>query len=81
MSGSDDRSRAIEIFEKKRLAISLLFQASLGPLTNYFDVTSEEMLDDKIRILQEYIDGKAPSEIEGFYSIFELLPPDGEIWD
>lgn len=81
MNGSDDRNRAIETFEKKQLATSLLLQASLGPLTNYFDVTSEAMLDDKIRILREYIDGKAPSEIEGFYEIFELLPPDGEIWD
>lgn len=81
MIGRDELDRMIEVHEKQREIASLLFQASLGPLMNYFDLSSDTMLDEKIRVLREYIDGKAPDEIEGFYSIFELLPPDGDIWD
>lgn len=71
----------IEQIDKMTEVASLFMQARLGRIGAYFDLDSTEMLDDKIRILREYIDGKAPDEIDGFYTIFELLPPDGDIWD
>ena len=71
----------IEALDKMAEVARLFMQARLGRIGAYLDLDSAEMLDDKIRVLREYIDGKAPDEIEGFYSIFELLPPEGDIWD
>lgn len=65
----------------KRIELTRLFlRVDLGPLERYFDFDSTELLDEKIRVLSERIDGKTIGEIEGFYDIFELLPKEG-IWD
>lgn len=71
----------IERIDKMAEVADLFLQARLGRIGDYMDLSSDTMLDEKIRVLREYIDGKAPDEIEGFYSVFELLPPDGDIWD
>ncbi len=65
----------------KRAEIANLFmQADLGRFANYFDLSSTENLDEKIRVLGEVVEGRPISEIEGFMDIFELLPEDG-LWD
>lgn len=49
-------------------------------LIKYFDLNSDEMLDEKIAVLEMVEEGKSISEIPDFYSVFELLPK-GMHWD
>lgn len=73
----------LDIWEKlkKQVEVTHLFlRAELGPLAKYIDLDSTELLDEKIRVLGEVIDGKHFNEIEGFYDIFERLPKEG-FWD
>lgn len=69
-----------EKLEKRVKVMHLSLHAELGPLAKYIDHDSTELLDEKIRVLGEVIDGKHFDEIEGFYDIFELLPKEG-FWD
>ena len=70
----------LELLDKQIEVLDLYLRAELGRLTSYFDLDSTELLDEKIRVLNEVIDGKNINEIEGFYDIFELLPKEG-FWD
>lgn len=68
--------------EEKLLTVHELFEKVNDPIfTKFFDVMSEEMLDAKIEVLQQLIDGKTPNEIKGYYDVLELMPEDGEMWD
>lgn len=70
-----------EIIEKQMVIIDLLPYLSQYPmLTKFFDLESNELLDEKIAVLTAIKDGKQIEEIPGFYDIFELMPKDG-IWD
>lgn len=52
------------------------------PMVNqFFDVESEELLDEKIEVLTALIEGKTPSEIPKYYDILELKPDDDTHWD
>ncbi|MCB5279346.1 MAG: hypothetical protein LHW59_07480 [Candidatus Cloacimonetes bacterium] len=75
-----DELNILDILDKRVEVTSLFLHAELGPLARYFDLDSTELLDEKIRVLGEVVDGKTFDEIEGFYDIFELLPKEG-IWD
>lgn len=72
-------------FEKMRKRgemLDLLLDGALPmDFAPYFDVDSDEMLDEKIEVLQALKDGKTISEIPNFYKVLELLPNEGEIWD
>ena len=46
----------------------------------YFDLDSEEMLDEKIEVLEALKAGKKIKDIPEFYDILELMPKEG-IWD
>lgn len=70
----------LDLLKKQMEVTSMLLHADLGRIEQYFDLDSTELLDEKIRVLSEVIDGKHFDEIEGFYDIFELLPKEG-IWD
>lgn len=49
-------------------------------LIKYFDLNSDELLDEKIAVLEMIEAGKSISEIPDFYGVFELLPKDMH-WD
>ena len=68
--------------EEKLLTVHELFEKVDDPVfTQFFDVMSEEMLDVKIEVLQQLIDGKTPNEIKAYYDVLELMPEDGQLWD
>lgn len=50
-------------------------------VTKFFDLNSEEMLDLKIEVLTQLKNGVPPCDIPEYYSILELYPADGEMWD
>ena len=45
----------------------------------FFDTESEEMLDEKIRVLKELKSGKMPGEVKGFYEVLEKYPKDKNV--
>lgn len=67
---------------EKKMKIANLFPglAKFPMLINYFDLASNELLDEKINVLEMIDSGKSIAEIPGFYDIFELLPKDA-LWD
>ena len=64
--------------DKKGKIIELLMQLSDPVLLEFFDIESDEMLDEKISILQRCVNGENIMEI-GLH-ILEKMPKDG-IWD
>ncbi|HQB32057.1 MAG TPA: hypothetical protein PLI19_01880 [Erysipelotrichaceae bacterium] len=69
------------LMEKQMKLMELLPNLSMFPmLSKYFDADSNEMLDEKIEVLEALQEGKQPIDIPNFESIFELLPKEGK-WD
>ena len=67
--------------EKQMTILNLLDEVTVpNPLMNYFDYDSNELLGKKIEVLQRLKDGESIDDIDGGYSIFELLP-EGQHWD
>ena len=64
--------------DKKGIIIRLLMQINEPVLLEFFDIESNEMLDEKIEILQRCANGENIMDI-GFH-ILEKMPKDG-IWD
>ena len=64
--------------DKKGVIISLLMQINDPALLEFFDIDSNEMLDEKIAILQRCVNGENIMEI-GLH-ILEKMPKEG-IWD
>ena len=64
--------------DKKGKIIKLLMQISDPALLEFFDIESDEMLDEKIEILQRCVNGENIMEI-GLH-ILEKMPQSG-IWD
>jgi hypothetical protein len=66
--------------EEKKVKIFDLLSSAIGiPEMRYFNVDSDEMLDDKIEVLTQLKEGKPISEIPNFYEILEDLPEN--LWD
>lgn len=66
---------------EKMLKVEELYAAVFGiPELKYFDINSEELLDEKIAVLSQLKEGKQIGEISDFYKILEKLPKEG-IWD
>ena len=66
---------------EKLLKIGELLAYSFGvPEMKYFNVESEELLDEKIEVLTQIKDGKAIKDIPNFYKVLEGMPTEG-IWD
>lgn len=67
---------------EKHLKIDELFPylSEVPMLIEYFDTESDEMLDEKIQVLEALKAGKNLNEISNFYDVFELLPEEG-LWD
>ncbi len=67
--------------EEKWIHMSLLLtEVSDVLIDRFFDLGSEDMLDEKIEVLTALKDGKKPAEIPNYYSILEKFTTD-ESWD
>lgn len=64
--------------DKKGTIIGLLMQINDPVLLEFFDIESDEMLDEKIEILQRCVNGENIMEI-GLH-ILEKMPKEG-LWD
>lgn len=47
----------------------------------FFDLDSEELLDEKIQVLTALLEGKAPVDIPDYYKVLEMYPNDENHWD
>lgn len=50
-------------------------------IAKFFDLDSEKQLDLKIRVLTQLKNGVPPCDIPEYYSILELYPENGTMWD
>ena len=66
--------------EKKRQIMDLLSYAIGIPEMKYFNLDSDELLDEKIEVLTQIKEGKTIAEIPNFYKVLEDLPED-DMWD
>ena len=69
--------------EKKVKIMDLLLETAGKSIEvdKFFDVDSNELLDEKIEVLTALKNDKPIAEIPKFYDVLELYPKDGEIWD
>lgn len=71
-----------KLIEKYVNVRKLFFEVDFPPMMiQFFDLDSDELLDEKIEVLTALKEGKQISEIPNFYDILELYPKDGEHWD
>ena len=66
--------------EKKIQIMDLLSYAISIPEMKYFNLDSDELLDEKIEVLTQLKKGKEIGEIPNFYDVLEKLPKEGK-WD
>lgn len=69
------------ILLKKAKIMDLLDQINDRVVGQFFNLNSNRMLDKKIQVLSDLISGKQPAEIDGYYSILEDYPKQGQLWD
>lgn len=69
-----------QLIEKKAKIIDLLFQVSNYEVSQFFDLESDKLLDEKIEVLTALREGKPISEIPKFYDVLELYPKN-DMWD
>ena len=67
--------------EEKKIKIMQLLGEIYEPMLEFFDVDSDKMLDEKIKVLTDLKNGKTIADIPNFYDILELYPKDNEMWD
>lgn len=72
-----------EMIEKGVKVRELFLEVENFPptLQKFFDLFSDELLDEKIEVLTALKEGKQISEIPNFYDILELYPKNDEHWD
>lgn len=71
-----------EMIEKAVKMRELLSVVDFPPnMKPFFDLDSDELLDEKIEVLTALKNGKSISEIPRFYDILELYPKDETHWD
>lgn len=67
--------------EEKKIQIMDLLSYAIGiPVMKYFNLDSDELLDEKIEVLTQIKEGKTIAEIPNFYKVLEDLPED-DMWD
>lgn len=67
---------------KKARVDDLFMEVEFPPmLTQFFDVDSDDLLDEKIEVLTALKEGKQIADIPNFYDILEHYPKDGTHWD
>lgn len=70
----------VDLEEKFIQMTELLEQVNDPMVHRFFDLDSEELLDEKIEVLKALIDGKPPESITNYYKVLELMPKD-QHWD
>lgn len=72
-----------ELIEKGVKVRELFLEVENFPpmLQKFFDLNSDNLLDEKIEVLTALKEGKQIADIPNFYKILELYPKDGEHWD
>lgn len=70
-----------ELIKKRSIIMDLLFDVDCPEVEQFFDVDSDEMLDEKIEVLTALKNGATIEEIPNFYKVLELMPEDGSMWD
>ena len=71
-----------ELIEKIIKVRQLFSEVDFPPtMIQFFDLDSDELLDEKIRVLTALKDGKQIADIPNFYDILESYPKNGEHWD
>lgn len=66
-----------ELMEKGVRMRQLFIEVDFPPmLIQFFDLDSDELLDEKIEVLTALKDGKPIKDIPKFYDILELYPKD-----
>lgn len=82
---TDEQKKVMERkskYEKCVKVRKLFFEVDFPPMMiQFFDLYSDELLDEKIEVLTALKERKQISEIPNFYDILELYPKDGEHWD
>ena len=68
-----------EIMEKQVQIMDLLPYAIGISEMKYFNLDSDELLDEKIEVLTQIKEGKTIGEIPNFYKVLEDLPDN--MWD
>ena len=64
-----------ELIEKSIKVRQLFSEVDFPPtMIQFFDLDSDELLDEKIRVLTALKDGKQIADIPNFYDILELYP-------
>ena len=67
-----------ELIEKSVKVHQLFFEVEFSPmLSQFFDLDSDELLDEKIEVLTALKNGKQIADIPNFYDILELYPQRG----
>ena len=69
-----------ETMQKWSRVADLVTQVRDPLVAKFFDLSSDELLDEKIEVLEQLVAGKAPADIPKYYDILELYPKEG-IWD
>ncbi len=71
-----------ETIEKKEKITDLLLEVEFPmDFMKFFDLDSEKLLDEKIRVLEALKKGKSIKDIPKFYDVLELYPGDDQHWD
>ncbi|MBT9794555.1 hypothetical protein GPL02_16850 [Clostridium sp. MCC334] len=64
-----------ELIEKSVKVHQLFIEVEFPPmLSQFFDLDSDELLDEKIEVLTALKNGKQIADIPNFYDILELYP-------
>lgn len=70
------------VIEKHLKINRLLIEVSDLMVNKFFDLDSDEMLDEKIEVLEKLKKGIPPADIPNYYKILELYPQkNDEMWD
>lgn len=68
-----------ELIGKSVKMRQLFIEVEFPPmLTQFFDLNSDELLDEKIKVLTALKEGKQIADIPNFYDILELYPKGGD---
>ena len=69
-----------ELIEKRAKIMDLLFEVDCYEVSQFFDLDSDKMLDEKIEVLTALKEGNTIAEIPKFYDVLELMPKN-DMWD
>lgn len=70
-----------QIESKKYQINNLLMEVDFAPFEQFFDLESNQLLDEKIAVLTALKKGKQITDIPNFYDVLELYPEEGTHWD